>query len=212
MGPWQLGEHCTFSSSVLYHYHALTFGPLPDGPVYEPHHAMKLGPLRMNPLIGCPPQVHRDVTKPPETATMVLDGRVVAYDEFRLQPATSPRITHVMSISRIMPWEWQLNSWYAQGVTIGDALGDLSVSLGVHISEKDLNRLDEETRNTAIRTYQKRLPDGGRGPQIFDILAGNTLFGGWLHDQEYERERNGIDKDWEINIVISYSPNTPSPG
>lgn len=192
----------------------LTFGllPLSDGPVFEPDHAMKLGPLRMNPLISCPPQVHWDVTQSPETATMVLDGRVVPFSEFRLQPATSPRVTQVRTISKLMPWEWLLSSWYKQAVTVGDVLGDLFVFLGVRMSEKDMDRLDEEARNAAIRTYQARCPDEDKGPQIFDILSGNTLFGGWVHDQEYERERDFRDKDWEINILVSYLPNTALPG
>lgn len=140
---------------------------------------------------------------------MVQDGRVVPFSEFRLQPATLPRLTHVMSISRIMPWEWRLNSWYKQGVTIGDVLGDLSVFLGVYMSEKDMDRLNEEARNAAIRTFQARCPEGGRGPQTFDSLSDNTLFGGWVHDQEYEGQYKFRD---EVYILISYLPNTSLPG
>lgn len=184
-----------------------------DGPVLRPREAMKLGPLRINPHIcstGEGPLVRWDVTQPVASAVIIQhDGHVVPFDDFRYEPATSPRITQVKTISRLMHWDWRISSDVGEiGVTIGDLLRALSVVLPIRMNEWDMKRLDEEAKNTAIRTYQARCPEEGKGPRIYDILSGHTLFGGWVHDQDYERERNFRDKDFEINILVSYLPNT----
>lgn len=184
---------------------------LVDGPILRPRDAMKLGPLRINPRIcstGDGPLVRWDVTQPPTSAVIVHDGRVIPFDDFRYEPATSPRITHVKTISRLMEWDWRISSKIEEmGVTVGDLLIALSVVLPVRMSQWDMKSLSEEARESAIRTYEARRPGEGKGPQIYDLLSGNTLFGGWVHDQDYERERNFGDKDWEINILVSYLSN-----
>lgn len=171
-------------------------------------------PLRINPYIcttGDGPLVRWDVTQPPSSAVIVhSDGRVAPFDEFRYEPATIPRLTQVKTISRLMHWDWRVRSKnMAMGVTIGDLLMALSIVLPVRMSEWDMNQIGEESKNAAIRTYQARCPDKSERPQIYDILSGNTLFGGWVYDQAYEQERNFTDKDFEINILVSYMPNKP---
>lgn len=174
---------------------------------------MKLGSLRINPHIctnSNGPRVLWDVTQPITTAVIVDGDRTIPYDDFRYEPATSPRLKQVKTISRLMHWDWLIRSRYdseEMGVTIGDLLNGLSVSLGIRMNEWDMNSLDEETRNTAVRTYRARCPEEEKGPLIYDILAGSTMFGGWIYDQDYERERDFSDKDWELNILVSYLPN-----
>lgn len=173
--------------------------------------------LRINPHIcttGDGPLVRWDVTQPPTTAVIIHpDGRIMPFDEFRHQPATIPRLTRVKTISRLMPWDWRVRSDCEEmGVTIGDLLKALSVVLPYRLSELDLDKLSEERKATAIRTYRRRCPEDADGrPQIHDLLSGNTLFGGWVYDQAYERERDFYDKNSDLNILVSYLPNTSNP-
>lgn len=150
------------------------------------------------------------MTQPPTSAVIIHpDGHVVPFDEFRHEPATIPRLTDVNTISRVMPYDWSTSSRCTEtGVTIGDLFEGLSMTLPFRLSEGALNKLGAERKATAIRNYRARCSDKEGGePQILDLLGGNTMFGGWIYDPVYERERDFYDK-YALRILVSYLPNT----
>lgn len=170
---------------------------------------MKLPTLQINrclaPPLSATNGLHWDVTQPVTSAKFMEDGKILNFEDFCKEPATSPRITQFQMISKEIPWPFMaIRTDKMTGVTVGDVLSNLSLALLVSMSDYIVRGLSEDNRAILLRAHQKRCPDKAERPKPFDLLAGCTTFGGLTYDREREQQCNFSDQKWEIHCFIDY--------
>lgn len=169
--------------------------------------------FQINPRLSATPScedgyIHWDVTQPASTAQFFGENETLSFEEFCDEPATAPRLPKVELISR--SFHWVFNAHARDVVTVGEVLRTLYRSLSPSMRYGYLEELSEEHQASAWRGYWKRCPNGDdekhQCPRLFDILEGNTMFGGLSYDREHEEERKFDEFRWKIHLLVTYLP------
>lgn len=149
--------------------------------------------------------LHWDVTQPPPSAKLIRDGIEIPFESFSQEPATIPRLSQFKIISHLTPWAWNVKARNpGAGITVGDFLTVLSWALSAFLSDSDIEDLSEDDRRALWRTLEERCPDKKEAPRVVDMLFGQTTFGGFVYDKEYEKERKFIDNSRKLHLLVRY--------
>ncbi|KAK0466819.1 uncharacterized protein EV420DRAFT_1505533 [Desarmillaria tabescens] len=185
------------------------------GPGYGPVlNAESVAKLRLHPLLhpvlSSPPSdddhLIWNMIYPPSTAERVRKNVREAFDSFRLEPATLPRVSILHIASRRMPWVFIVRpDDDAVGVTVGDVLTVLARYLSVHLNEADLSSTTVEHRKAIVASHEARMQilqsERKLSIQVVDWMVGHTHFTGFFHDVEY-LEGRFPDTPTNLHIVL----------
>lgn len=122
----------------------------------------------------------------------------------------TPRLTELQIISRSIPWAMSVRgrTLALAGVTLADFFSMISRTMCFPLSDSDLKALNDKHRQAYLETYRQRCPAQEDVPRFYDLLLGDTTFGGLVYDQEYERERFPGTR-WGVHLLATYLPSIP---